>query len=120
VKLVDPDEQFFKDHPDRQARIRMPKKVPALTPQRAVRMVDESEGEFWSLGDHDKHRRRIILWKVPRDRWHMIPNHDGKTVPIMKIPFLCYADETIEDDDDTLFPIVRDIMADALKREKTR
>ena len=44
----------------------------------------------------------------------MRPLPDNK---LLKIPFLAFADETIEDDDDTLFPIVRDIMGDALKRE---
>lgn len=110
VKVIDPDEQFFSQHPDRQARIRLPRKVPTLTPQRAVRMVDECEGEFWSLGEHNKQRRRIILWRVPKDRWHAIPNHDGKTTPVMKIPFLSFADEAIEDADATLLPIIDEIM----------
>jgi hypothetical protein len=38
----------------------------------------------------------------------------------MKIPFLAFADESIEDDDDTLYPIVRDIMLDALKRDRIK
>lgn len=113
MRVIDADEQFFKDHPDRQIRIRLPKKVPALTRQRGVRMVDEEEGAFWSLGEHDKSRRRLLLWKVPKDRWGAIPNHDGKTTPIMKVPFLAYSDETIEDRDDILMPILHEIMGGA-------
>ena len=114
MKVVDNDEQFFRDHPDRQTRIRVPRMTPMLTPQRSVRMVPECEHEFWSLGEHERQRRRIILWKVPSDRWNLIPNHDGKTVPIMKIPFLAYGDETIEDRDDILLPILAEIMQGAL------
>ena len=113
MRVIDTDEQFFKDHPDRQAHIRSPKKVPAIDGQRAVRLGDEMEGEFWSLGDHDRKRRRVLLWKVPQDRWPSIPNHDGKTVPIMKIPFLAYSDETIEDQDDILLPILHEVMQGA-------
>lgn len=113
MRLVDPDEQFFTDHPDRQAHIRPPGKVRVIDRQRAARITDECAGEFWSLGEHEKSRRRIILWRVPPDRWSLIPNHDGKTVPIMKIPFLAFADETIESRDDILLPILDEIMRKA-------
>jgi hypothetical protein len=81
-----------------------------------IRNAYESEcaGEFWTLGAHDKNRRRIILCRVDALQE---PLPDNK---VLKIPFLAFADESIEDADDVLFPIVRDIMADALKREKTR
>ena len=116
MKVIDTDEQFFKDHPDRQTRIRLPGKVPAITRQRAVRMVDECAGEFWSLGEHNRSRRRVIVWRVPQDRWHLIPNHDGKSTPLMKVPFLAFADETIEDRDDVLLPILDEIMQGAARR----
>lgn len=115
MKVIDADEQFFIAHPDRQTHIRAPRKMPAINAQRRVRMVDEYEGEFWSLGDHERSRRRIILWKVPSDRWSLIPNHDGKTVPIMKVPFIAFADETIEDRDDILLPILEEIMLGAAR-----
>ncbi len=71
----------------------------------------ECAGEFWSLGPHEINRRRIILCRADVN---MKPLPDNK---VLKIPFLAFADESIEDDDDVLFPIVRDIMVDAFKRE---
>ena len=90
------DAQFFADHPDRQARIR-----------RAY--DDECNGEFWSLGPHDRNRRRIVLWRVPADN----PYFDPLKPQLLKIPFIAYADETIEDRDDVLLPIIHDIMRNA-------
>lgn len=113
IHSIDADEQFFLAHPDRQAHIRLPRLLPTIDKSRAVRMVDECQGEFWSLGEHDKKRRRILLWRVPSDRWKLIPNHDGKTQPIMKVPFLAYSDETIEDTDAVLLPILEEIMQGA-------
>lgn len=110
IHSIDSDEQFFLAHPDRQAHIRLPRMVSAIDKARRVRMVEECQGEFWSLGEHDKKRRRILLWRVPSDRWHLIPNHDGKTQPIMKLPLLAYSDETIEDTDEVLVPILDEIM----------
>jgi hypothetical protein len=74
----------------------------------------ECSGEFWTLGAHETNRRRIILCRADAEQK---PLPDNK---VMKIPFLAFADEAIEDDDDTLYPIVRDIMLDALKREKLK
>ena len=104
--MFDEDAQFFAQHPDRYAHIRMPKLVPTRTTQRAVRMVPECEGEFWSLGPHDKSRRRIILWRVPKDNVYYNPDNPQ----ILKIPFLAFADESIEDRDDVLLPIIHEIM----------
>ena len=111
VTLVknDPDKQFFVDHPDRQAHIRLPVKVLQADRQRATRYVNECEGEFWSLGEHDKDRRRILLWKVPPTNQF----YDPKKPAILKIPFLAFADETIEDRDDILLPILHEIMVNA-------
>lgn len=99
----DPDAQFFVQHPDRQARIRLPAKVAHRDQQRSVRYLDESEIEFRHLGPHDPKRRRIIAFKLPPD--HLTnPNH------ILKVPFIAFADETIEDRDDVLLPILQEIM----------
>jgi hypothetical protein len=92
------DANYFRRYPDRFFHIRNAYK-------------NECAGEFWSLGSHDTNRRRIILCRVDA---MSKPLPDNK---VMKIPFLAFADESIEDNDDVLFPIVRDIMADALKRE---
>lgn len=98
------DSGFFTDHADRKAHIRRPYK-------------GECEGEFWSLGEHDRNRRRIILWRVPDDN-PMLPADWRKTnqVPLLKIPFLAFADESIEDSDAVLMPIVHQIMTDAAAR----
>ena len=103
VAFDNSDKNFFKDHPDRQAHIRKP-------------FDTELAGEFWSLGDHQRERRRIALWRVPHDN----PYHDRLKEPILKIPFLAFADETIEDRDDILLPIINEMMALAFQREKRR
>lgn len=105
----DPDANWFKDHPDRQSHIRLPTRVLETDNQRATRYVEECRGEFWSLGDHDKDRRRILLWKVPATN----PHYDPKKPAILKIPMLAFADETIEDTDAILLPIIHEIMVNA-------
>ena len=111
--MIDEDAQFFADHPDRYARIRMPRQVLARDPRtRQVRYVPECEGEFWSLGQHDKSRRRIILWRVPKDNVHYDPDNPQ----ILKIPFLAFSDETIADRDDVLLPIIGEIMLEGAKK----
>ena len=107
---IDPDERFFQEHPDRKTHIREPKKVLAKDSQRAVRYVDEMEGEFWSLGDHVKSRRRVLLTRV---------GADGRDLPdnkVLKIPVLLFSDETVEDRDDILLPFLAGVMADAVSR----
>lgn len=100
------DEQFFASFPDRQARIRRPAKELAKDKQRAVRYLDECELQFRHLGPHDQNRRRIIVWRIPRDNPHVDPNQPH----LMKIPFLCHSDESIEDTDAVLLPILHEIM----------
>lgn len=99
------DEGFFVDHPDRHARIR-----------RAYQ--GECEGEFRSLGDHKRERRRIILWRVPEGNSHFneLKKTNGGKLPVLKIPFLAFADETIEDSDAILLPIVHQLMSEAAAR----
>jgi hypothetical protein len=106
---VDQDIAFFTDHPDRQARIREPAKKIEIGRQRGAAVVDEMQGEFWSLGDHDKSRRRVIVYRVPRDN----PMYDPKKPQLLKIPILLFADETIVDEDRVLLPEVDRIMREA-------
>ena len=103
------DIQFFQQHPDRQARIRLPQKQTHIDQQRAVRYLDEQELAFRQLGPHDVKRRRIIVYRVPADH----PTHAHH---LMQIPFLLFADETIEDRDDVLLPIVHQLMMEAAQR----
>jgi hypothetical protein len=92
------DLHFFQDHPDRKARIRAPE-------------GKENIGEFWILGPHDAARRRFLLWRVP-------DGHPMKRAyPYLKIPFLAFADETIEDEDRVLLPLIDQIMRDARKEK---
>jgi len=99
VAFDNSDKNFFAQHPDRQAHIRLPHR-------------EECSGEFWSLGDHQRTRRRILLWKVPADN----PYRASIREPILKIPFLAFSDETIEDRDDVLLPILHQIMEEARGR----
>lgn len=108
VPLMDPDAQFFTDHPSRRVRIRLPAKQLHRDQQRAVRYLDEQELPFRSLGPHDVKRRRIIAYRLPPDH-PQAPNH------VMQIPFLAFSDEEIADRDDILLPIVHQIMKDAAK-----
>lgn len=107
----DPDAQFFADHPDRKAHIRKPRLELHLDPKsHAVRYLDECEMEFRSLGPHEKDRRRIVLTRA---------NVLGALFEggrVLKIPFLAFADETIEDRDDILLPIIEQIMRTAVPR----
>jgi len=96
VAFDNSDKNFFWLHPDRLAHIRLP-------------YADECAGEFWSLGDHQRTRRRILLCRCDAGR-NRLP--DNK---ILKIPFLAFSDETIEDRDDLLLPIVDEIMENAAK-----
>jgi hypothetical protein len=101
--MIDPDIQFFTEHPDRRARIRLPGKVAHRDAQRSVRYLDECEIEYKHLGGHDPKRRRIIAYRLPDD--HLThPNH------IMKIPMLLFADESVEDTDAVLVPMVAELM----------
>ena len=106
------DARFFMQHPDRNAHIRTPRMNLEVDKQRAMSYVGEMEREFRTLGPHKKDRRRIILWRIPQDN----PFYDPKKPGILKIPFLAFADETIEDRDDILLPILHQIMEDARDR----
>jgi len=110
LNTIDIDIQFFQRHPDRKARIRLPEGAqPVRDNQRSVRYLSESQLQFMALGPHDKTRRRIIAWRTEADH----PTHPNT---IIKIPFLAFADETIEDRDDVLLPIVHQLMMEAAQR----
>ncbi len=96
VAFDNSDKNFFRQHPDRLAHIRLP-------------YQGEAAGEFWSLGDHNRTRRRILLCRASAEG-KLLP--DGK---ILKIPFLAFSDESIEDDDRILLPIVQEIMSNAAR-----
>ena len=106
------DEDWFQVFPDRNYHIRKPVKEIIIDKQRAAHFGDECEAEFRSLGPHDKDRRRLILYRVPPDN----PFYNPQKPPILKVPFLMFADESIEDDDATLAPILHGIMEDARNR----
>lgn len=85
------DAAFFAQHSDRKAHIRKCYK-------------GECEAEFQTLGWHQVDRRRILLCRS---------DFENKPLPerkVMKIPFLLFADETVEDTDAILLPIIEDIM----------
>lgn len=103
------DVRFFFQHPDRRAHIRKPKMAPEIDSARAAHMVGEMEREFRTLGAHKMERRRVILWRIPSDNPHFDPQRPG----ILKIPLLAFADETIEDRDDILLPIIHQLMEQA-------
>ena len=59
-----------------------------------------------------KDRRRILVWRVPESH----PDYDPKNVKILKIPFLLFADETVEDSDAVLLPIIHQLMSEKAKQ----
>ena len=105
------DKDFFNQFPMRHARIRRPARVPYTNKQRAVQYADEFEVQFRALGDHDRRRRWVLVWRVPPDN----PGYDPDHPPLMPIPFLAFADETIGDEDHILLPIIHQIMLDAAR-----
>lgn len=90
------DTEFFVRFPMRRSHIRKP-------------FGSESEAEFRTLGDHVRDRRRILLWRVPEAN----PWFDRLKQPILKIPFLLFSTETVEDEDAILLPLIDQIMRDA-------
>lgn len=106
------DEEFFTVYPDRNYRIRKPIKQITIDKQRAAHFAEEFEAEFQSLGPHKRDRRRIIIYRIPRDS----PWFDPAKQLLMPVPMLAFADETIEDNDATLAPIFHGIMEDARAR----
>jgi hypothetical protein len=100
MTITDPDGAWFAEHRDRKIRIRLPGKGRA--PDKT-----ESEEEFRSLGSHERSRRRIIVAAVSPVSAAQFGRPGMK---FMKIPFLLFADETVEDRDDVLLPILDEVM----------
>jgi hypothetical protein len=94
---------WFRLHRDRDYHIREP-------------FAGEQQAAWRILGDHELSRRRIIIWRVPKNNpgRHVIP--DG----LMRVPFLAFADESIEDDDKTLKRIMDGIMQSASEQTAVR
>jgi hypothetical protein len=89
----EPDARWFARFPKRLTRIRQPDK-------------GEAENEFRALGPHSADRRRMLILRMP----------DGPTKGrLMPIPLLLFADETVENEDSILLPIIHEIMGDAAK-----
>lgn len=59
---------------------------------------------FEVLGLHDRNRRRILTWKAPANGC------------LFRIPFVAHADETIENEDAILLPMLDDMMSEAKRR----
>jgi hypothetical protein len=90
----------------------MPVKMLHIDKQRRTFYADECQAEFQSLGGHNKDRRWILLWKVPPDN----PYYRADKAPILKIPMLAFGDESIEDTDAVLLPLIHDLMVDAARQ----
>ena len=105
---MDPDAHFFADHPGRQARIREPLAGRVEVNRRGNKTLHLAEEElvFRQLGGHDPKRRRILVWRVPKGN----PFYDPKMPKLLKVPFLLFADETVEDRDDVLLPLLDHVM----------
>ena len=93
VAFDNSDKQFFVRNPARMAHIRLP-------------YGGECSGEFWSMGDHQRTRRRILIWRIPKDS----PYYDAEKQPILKIPMLTLEGEEIADTDEVLVPLIDTIM----------
>lgn len=91
------DEQWFAEHRERVTRIREP-------------VGFECRAEFQTLGMHQKNRERILIWRAPQEA------NDNGPIKLLKIPFLLFADETVENEDHILLPIIDEIMKDAAKK----
>lgn len=88
------DRVFFREHPERRFHIRPP-------------FGDEYRQEFRQFWMHDEDRRRIIVFKIAAGlaKRHM--------VDYGRVAFLAFADETIEDTDEVVGPILAEIMGEA-------
>ncbi len=116
MKQLDPDAIWFFEHPARYARIRKPMLEMAKNRQRAVGYMDENEHEFRTLGDHDRNRRRIIVWRMPADNIY----YDPAKPQLLKIPYLLFADESVEDTDEILLPLIHDLMINKFEEMQRR
>lgn len=107
--MSDPDVSWFFQHPERQAHIRAPGKVPHKDKQRAVRYLDEQELAFRSLPAHDPKLRRLILYRVPPEN----PSYDPSRPQILKIPFVLLHEGELADRDPPLLKVIHELMTQA-------
>ena len=91
------DREYFAAHPDRKTHIRKC-------------YLGECEAEFQTLGYHERDRRRILLTRVDYERKFLPDNK------VLKVPFLLFGDESVEDTDVILLPILEEIMVEAKNR----
>ena len=94
--MLNDDVRWFKQLPRRQTRIRVP-------------APGEFSASWLAMGDHDATRRRVLVWRVPKN------NPGRKLIPdgLMRIPLLLRADESVENDDKVLLPILDGLMREA-------
>lgn len=94
--MINSDAAWFREHRDRDYHIRLPAK-------------GEFTAEWRYIGPHDADRRRVMIWRIPKN------NPGRRAVPdgLMRVPFLAFSDETIEDTDAVLKPIMDGIMKEA-------
>ena len=82
-------------------------------PRRSHRLRTPAPGEFahaWqTLGGHEASRRRVLVWRVPKDN----PMRDAVPGGMMRIPFIMRQDEAIADDETTLATLLAHMMKDA-------
>lgn len=111
---LDADQNFFADYPQRQTRIRRPRMGLFTDPRtRKTKVVPaECDAEFRQLGPHKHSRRRIILWRVPRDN----PMYDPSAPQILKIPFVLGHREIVEDSDPVLLALIHELASDEALR----
>ena len=90
------DTWWFKDRPRRQARIRTPGVTEFLT-------------AWQMLGAHEASRRRVLVWRVPRD------NPYRKLVPdgFIRVPFIAKGDESFADSDAVALRVLDELMRQA-------
>lgn len=88
------DKLFFNLNRDRNLRLRRP-------------IDDEYQREYRQFGLHEERRRRVIVARVP---YHMMQRHN---IDFIRVPFVMFADETVEDTDAVLAPILDEMMRDA-------
>ena len=100
---VNDDVLWFRQQPKRQCRIRQP-------------ALGEFGTAWQALGMHDATRRRVLVWRVPKNN----PMRGAVPDGLMRIPFLAEADETIENDDKVLLQILDGLMKAAAEAKPDR
>ena len=89
------DRVWFAAHSGRKLRIRPP-------------IGDEYREIFRTFGMHEEGRRRVIVCRLPG--WQMRRHN----VDFARVAMLLYADETVEDTDEVLAPILDELMREAV------